>query len=76
MTCLMPTRLTWAPWGAGKDHKGDIRRVACYADEAPRGLAQGKVLRWRNPHFHWFMDGSKGARIEDEDLPNITVSDT
>eukprot|EP00887_Chlorella_sp_A99_P006705 scaffold3.g6705.t1 len=32
-------------------------------------------LRWRNPHFHWFMDGSKGARIEDEDMADISVVD-
>lgn len=61
---------------AGKDHKGDIRRVACYADEPPAGLALGRVLRWRDPSFYWFLDGSSGARIEDADLPNITVTRT
>ena len=50
-----------------------MRRVAFYSDAAPQGLVQGKLLRWRNPRFHWFMDGSSGARIEDEDLPNISV---
>ena len=58
---------------AGKDHRDAVRRVAFYSDAAPRGLAQGKLLRWRNPRFHWFMDGSSGARIEDEDLPDISV---
>jgi hypothetical protein len=60
----------------GKDRHGDIRRVAIY-DSARRGipgLAQGKVFRWANPRFHYFMDGSAGARIEDEDLPNIEIT--
>ncbi len=46
-----------------------------YSDTVPPGLALGKVLRWRKPRFHYFMDGSSGARIEDEDVANITVSD-
>ena len=43
-----------------------------------RGLAAGRVLRWKNPRFHMFMDGSTGARIEEdqeEDLANVTVTD-
>ena len=47
----------------------DLRLVVC------RGLAAGKVLRWKNPRFHMFMDGSTGARIEEEDLANVTVTD-
>ncbi|KAK9816678.1 hypothetical protein WJX72_003583 [[Myrmecia] bisecta] len=63
----------------GKDRKGDVRRVAFYLDNGtapPPALALGKVFRWRNPSFHQFMDGSTGARIEDEDLVNITVTDS
>ena len=48
--------------------------MAFHSDAAPAGLALGRVMRWRNPHFHWFMDGSCGARLEDEDLPSITDS--
>ncbi|PSC74529.1 hypothetical protein C2E20_2389 [Micractinium conductrix] len=59
----------------GKDHRGEVLRVACYSDEAPQGLALGRVFRWRSPRFHQFMDGSSGARIEDEDVGNITVAD-
>ncbi len=42
--------------------------------QAPHGLALGCVLRWRNPRYHHFMDGSQGARIEDEDLPFISCT--
>ena len=51
-------------------------RVAIY-DSARRGiagLAQGRVFRWANPRFHYFMDGSCGARIEDDDLANVTLT--
>lgn len=64
---------------AGKDHKGDVGLVAFYLDRGvnpPAGLALGRVMRWRNPHIHYFLDGNVGARIEDEDLPFITVSDS
>ncbi len=53
-----------------------LHRVAFYTDTAPPGLALGKIMRWRNPRFHFFLDGSMGARIEDEDLPNITFTNT
>lgn len=58
-----------------KDRVGELRRVAAYTSGKviPR-LAPGNVMRWKNPRFHYFLDGSSGARIEDEDLPNITVS--
>ena len=58
-----------------KDRKGGVGTIAFYSTSPPAGLAQGKVLRWRNPHFHYFMSGQTGARIEDEDIPNITISD-
>lgn len=59
-----------------KDRVGAVRRIAAYTNskQVP-GAAVGKVLRWRNPKFHWFMDGSSGARIEEADLANITISD-
>jgi len=59
-----------------KDRVGAVRRIAAYTDS--RGLpgaATGRVLRWRNPRFHYFMDGSSGARVEEENLPDITISD-
>ena len=37
------------------------------------GLSTGAVLRWKNPRFHYFMDGSSGARIEDGDVANIQI---
>jgi MYND finger len=61
----------------GKDRSGKVLLVAFYLDAGtspPAGLRQGAVLRWKTPHFHWFIDGQSGARIEDEDLCNITVS--
>lgn len=59
----------------GKDRKDDVRRVAFYCNRPPPVLALGKVMRWRNPHFHQFIDGTTGARIEDEDVANITIVD-
>jgi hypothetical protein len=62
---------------SGKDKHGDIRTLAFYLDHGtapPCGLRQGAVLRWTNPHIHHFVDGQVGARIEDEDLADITVS--
>ena len=59
-----------------KDRVGTMKRIAIYtkARRLP-GLKTGKVFRWKNPRYHWFMDGSTGSRIEDEDLPNITITD-
>ncbi|KAG7671948.1 hypothetical protein Ndes2526B_g07115 [Nannochloris sp. 'desiccata'] len=57
----------------GKDHRNDVHTVAFYSSRVPPGMALGKVMRWKDPHFHFFMNGSKGARIEDEDLDNITI---
>lgn len=66
----------------GKDHKGEVNLVAFYLDseEAHKALLQslvlGKVLNWKNPRFRIFLDGRKGARIEDHDMENITVTDS
>ena len=57
-----------------KDRNGEMKRVAAYTDSRNiPGLKPGAVLRWKNPRFHYFMDGSSGARIEEEDLVNILV---
>lgn len=58
-----------------KDRVGTIRRIAAYTNSrAIPGLKVGSTLRWKNPRFHYFMDGSSGGRIEEEDLPDITVT--
>mmetsp|Transcript_7924 Transcript_7924/g.17680 ORF Transcript_7924/g.17680 Transcript_7924/m.17680 type:complete len:324 (+) Transcript_7924:270-1241(+) len=57
-----------------KDRIGSCRRIAAYTDSRKiEGLRVGSTLRWKNPRFHYFMDGSSGARIEEEDLEFITV---
>ena len=57
-----------------KDRAGNVRRIAAYTNSRRiPGLQQGSILKWKNPRFHYFMDGSSGARIEEEDLVNITV---
>jgi hypothetical protein len=59
-----------------KDRAGVVKRVAAYTENRSiAGMAPGKVLRWKNPRYHWFMDGSTGARIEQGDLANISVTD-
>mmetsp|Transcript_14684 Transcript_14684/g.21668 ORF Transcript_14684/g.21668 Transcript_14684/m.21668 type:complete len:316 (-) Transcript_14684:84-1031(-) len=58
-----------------KDRAGVIRRVAAYTNSGQiAGLKQGAIVRWKNPRFHYFLDGSGGARIEEEDLANITIA--
>jgi hypothetical protein len=57
-----------------KDRAGVIKRVAAYTNSRDiPGFTPGKVMIWKNPRFHFFMDGSSGARIEDQDLANITI---
>jgi len=57
-----------------KDRVGAVRRIAAYTDSRRiPGLKVGSTLRWKNPRFHYFADGSSGARIEEEDLLNITI---
>lgn len=59
-----------------KDRNGVMRRVAAYTNSRIiPGLKPGSVLKWKNPRFHYFMDGSSGARIEESDLVNVSVSD-
>eukprot|EP00985_Skeletonema_marinoi_P023632 scaffold15840_cov142-Skeletonema_marinoi.AAC.6 len=58
-----------------KDRVGVVKRIAAYTnDRRIPGLQQGSVIRWKNPRFYYFMDGSSGARIEEEDLPNLKIS--
>eukprot|EP00977_Amphora_coffeiformis_P022399 scaffold10860_cov182-Amphora_coffeaeformis.AAC.16 len=58
-----------------KDRVGTIRRVAAYTNSRKiPGLKPGALLQWKNPRFHYFMDGSSGARIEEDDLENITIA--
>lgn len=58
-----------------QDREGKIRRVAAYTENGKiPGLKQGSLLRWKNPRFHRFMDGSSGARIEQDDLKDVSVS--
>lgn len=55
-----------------KDRVGQVRRIAAYTNSRSiPNLRVGGVMRWTNPRFHYFMDGSSGARIEEEDLPHI-----
>ena len=57
-----------------KDSEGVVKRIAAYTDSRHiPGAVPGAVLRWANPRFHYFADGSDGARIEQEDLANITI---
>eukprot|EP01036_Dinobryon_divergens_P024903 gene24903-33394_t len=60
-----------------KDRVGAVRRVAAYTDSRSlRGAAAGRVLRWKNPRYHYFMDGSSGARIEEEDVGDVSITDS
>jgi len=53
--------------------KGEVWHCCVYADHPPTGLTLGRILHWKNPHYHWFMDGSSGARIDDEDVGDVTT---
>eukprot|EP00978_Attheya_sp_CCMP212_P010272 scaffold24741_cov53-Attheya_sp.AAC.1 len=58
-----------------KDRVGTIRRIAAYTDSRSiPDLEVGSFLRWKNPRYRYFLDGSSGGRIEEEDLPNVTLS--
>ena len=59
-----------------KDRVGAVRTIAAYTDSRSLpGATAGKILRWKGPRYHWFVDGSSGARVEQEDLGNVTISD-
>jgi len=59
-----------------KDRIGDVMQVAAYTTSRSLhpDLKQGSIIKWKNPRFHYFKDPSCGARIEEEDLVNITVT--
>ncbi|GFR40586.1 hypothetical protein Agub_g1166, partial [Astrephomene gubernaculifera] len=61
------------------DAVGNVALLAFYHSDQHNpplpGLRAGAWLSWSNPAGHVFLDGRFGARIEDEDLPNITVMD-
>lgn len=60
-----------------KDRVGAVRRIAAYTtSHTLPGAASGRILRWKNPRFRYFMDGSSGGRIEDADMCNVTISDS
>ena len=57
-----------------KDHNGVMKRVAAYTNSRSiPGFEPGSVLKWKNPRYHYFMDGSAGARIEESDLVNVSI---
>ena len=59
-----------------KDREGVVCRIAAYTDSRQiPGCVPGAVMKWKNPRFHYFMDGSSGCRIEQDDLSNITFGD-
>lgn len=59
-----------------KDRTGAVLRIAAYSDSHTLpGAASGRVLRWKNPRFRYFMDGSSGGRIEEADMCNVTITD-
>mmetsp|Transcript_15041 Transcript_15041/g.19511 ORF Transcript_15041/g.19511 Transcript_15041/m.19511 type:complete len:479 (+) Transcript_15041:29-1465(+) len=58
-----------------RDRDGVVKTMAVYTNKRKiDGLELGKILKWKNPRFHWFVDGSSGARIEEPDLENLTIS--
>jgi len=58
-----------------KDRTGMCRRIAADTDNRGiPGLRVGATITWKNPRFHYFTDGTSGARIEEQDLQNITVA--
>lgn len=59
-----------------KDRVGISKTVAFYnTSKCLPGFVQGKIMVWKNPRFHYFADGTNGARIEESDLINIRIKD-
>jgi hypothetical protein len=59
-----------------KDREGVVCKIAAYTDSGQiPGCVPGAVMKWKHPKFHYFMDGSSGCRIEQDDLSNITFGD-
>ena len=46
-----------------RDRVGQVRRIAAYTDDKTiPNLEPGRVLKWVNPRFYWFLDGGSGGR--------------
>ena len=59
-----------------KDREGVVCKIAAYTDSGQiPGCVPGAVMKWKHPKFHYFMDGSSGCRIEQDDLDNISFGD-
>ncbi|GMH74787.1 hypothetical protein TrRE_jg4954 [Triparma retinervis] len=57
-----------------RDRDGITKRIACYNnDQSLAGFEIGKTFKWKSPRFHYFMDGSSGARVEEKDVVNISI---
>lgn len=57
-----------------KDRAGVTKRVVAYTKSGDiPGYRPGTIMRWQNPRFHCFEDGSSGVRIEEDDLQNILI---
>jgi uncharacterized protein YnzC (UPF0291/DUF896 family) len=58
-----------------RDCDGVTHRIAAYNNSRKiPGITLGKRFSWGLPRFHYFMDGSSGGRIEEEDLAHIIVA--
>ncbi len=58
-----------------KDRVGVVRSIAAYTgSRSLRGATAVKVLRWKSP-LQLVMDGSSVARVEQDDLINVAISD-
>jgi len=59
-----------------KDRLGAVRVIAVYVEERVLpGAAPGRILRWKNPRYYYFLDGQSGCRVNDSDVMNIQISD-
>lgn len=56
--------------GQFKDRKGRYRTVQ--VDVKNTNFEVGCTLTWKNPRVYIFPDGSKGARLTEEELPNLS----
>jgi hypothetical protein len=57
-----------------RDAEGEYRHVAAHTSSRNLpNFCPGKTFRWKDPRYHYFNDGSGGARIEYEDLEDIQL---
>ncbi|KAL3944084.1 MAG: hypothetical protein SGBAC_001815 [Bacillariaceae sp.] len=58
-----------------KDRLGRLCSITAYTNSRSiPGLRQGSLIKWKNPRYHYFGGRLGGARIEEADLANITIS--